>query len=63
MDRLKLQWLHRDINKIKNNLPENYLFILCEKVYLNLLSKQNEIQKIEGNMFYKNGMFLKNKSN
>lgn len=58
-----VQWLHRDVNKIKSNLPEDYLFNLCGKIYLNLISKQNELPKIEGNTFYKNGNFLKNKTN
>jgi hypothetical protein len=54
-----VQWLHRDVNKIKNNLPEDYLFKICEKIYLTLLSKQNQNLEIEGNIFYKNGNFIK----
>jgi hypothetical protein len=34
-----VQWLHKDINRLKWNLEENKLFELCKSVYLNLKDK------------------------
>lgn len=53
-----VQWLHRDINKLKNNFPEDYLIKLCGKIYLNSESINDNIN-IENGIFYKNGKFLK----
>lgn len=49
-----VQWIHRDINKMKNNFPENYFIGLCEKICN--FKEQNNENKIEGNQFYKNGI-------
>jgi hypothetical protein len=52
-----VQWLHRDINKMKSNFPEEYLIKMCELVYMN--NKDKVDFNIDPNSFYKNGEFLK----
>ena len=52
-----VQWLHRDINKMKSNFPEDYLIKMCELVYMN--NKDKVDFNIEPTSFYKNGEFLK----
>jgi hypothetical protein len=49
-----VQWVHRDINKMKSNLPEDYFFKLCELVY----KKRTSNFEIKDGAFYKNGNFL-----
>jgi hypothetical protein len=34
-----IQWVHIDVNRMKNNLPEERLFFLCEQIYLNKIRK------------------------
>lgn len=36
-----VQWLHKDINRLKWNLSEEKLFELCKSVYINLKEKYN----------------------
>lgn len=50
-----VQWVHRDINKMKNNFPEDYLIKMCELVYKN--SQINNF-KLNPKAFYKNGNFI-----
>lgn len=50
-----VQWLHRDVNKMKNNFPENYLIKLCELI--SNKNRNNEFE-IEKGSFYKNGKYL-----
>lgn len=51
-----VQWLHRDINKMKSNFPENYLIKLCELI---CIKNKNSKFDIELGSFYKNGVYLK----
>ena len=51
-----VQWVHRDINKMKSNFPENYLIKLCELIYKK--NKNNNFD-IEPGAFYKNGIYSK----
>lgn len=50
-----VQWVHRDINKIKNNLPQDYFFYLCSKV-----SSNNKINVgiYDDNIFYKKDKYI-----
>ena len=49
-----VQWLHRDINKMKNNFPEEYFIKLCELIY----KKNGPVEFSELGGFYKNGKYL-----
>lgn len=49
-----VQWLHRDINKMKNNFPEKYFIKLCELIY----KKNGSVEFSELGGFYKNGKYL-----
>jgi hypothetical protein len=46
-----VQWLHRDINKMKNNFPEDYFFKMCELVSSN---NKNENFDIKPGYFFNN---------
>lgn len=51
-----VQWVHRDINKLKSNFPESYLIKLCGRIYLN---NTCDDLSIEDGVFYKKDQFQK----
>ncbi len=51
-----VQWLHRDINKMKNNFPEEYFLKMCELVFKK--NGENTL-KIKIGEFYKDGKYIK----
>lgn len=44
-----LQWIHKDVNKMKNNLPEDRLFELCKLI----TEVRSETSKSQENLFQK----------
>ena len=38
-----IQWIHKDVNKMKNNMSEDMLFRWCELIYKNKLQQINPI--------------------
>jgi hypothetical protein len=47
-----IQWVHKDINAIKQNFPENYLFYLCKLIVSN---NEKGINDLVQNQIYPKG--------